>query len=47
MCVCQKYFNERQTMKNEFRKVGVGEIKLKSVITYGIESFFVISKEQD
>ncbi len=39
MCFCQRYFNERETMKNE--------IKLKSIITYGIESFFVISKEQD
>ncbi len=32
ICVCQKYTNERETMKNEFRKVGLDELKLKKYI---------------
>ncbi len=33
--VCQKYFNERETMKKEFRKGGRGRNKAKkSIITY-------------
>ncbi len=29
ICVCQKYTNERKIMKNELRKMGVDELKLK------------------
>ncbi len=29
ICVCQKYTNEREIMKNELRKMGVDELKLK------------------
>ncbi len=29
ICVCQKYTNEREIMKNELRKMGVDELKIK------------------
>ncbi len=29
ICVCQKYTKEREIMKNEFRKMGVDELKIK------------------
>ncbi len=43
--VCQKYFNERETMKKELRKGGSGRNKAKkSIITYGLESLFLYLK---
>ncbi len=42
--VCQKYFNERETMK-ELRKGGSGRTKAKkSIIAYGLESLFLYLK---
>ncbi len=40
ICVCQ------ETMKKELRKVGVGEITLKSIITYGVQSLFCYLKRK-
>ncbi len=41
ICVCQKYTNEREIMKNELRKMGVDELKLKNIVTRGLESLFL------
>ncbi len=41
ICVCQKYTNEREIMKNELRKMGVDELKLKNIVTGGLESLFL------
>ncbi len=35
ICVCQKYTNEREIMKNELRKMGMDELKLKNIVTRG------------
>ncbi len=44
ICVCQKYTNEREIMKNELRKMGVDELKLKNIVTRGLE-FISLSQE--
>ncbi len=41
ICVSQKYTNEREIMKNELRKMGVDELKLKNIVTRGLESLFL------
>ncbi len=46
ICVCQKN-NEREIMKNEFRKMGVDELKLKNIVTRGLESVFLYLKRTE
>ncbi len=47
ICVCQKYTNEREIMKNELRKMGVDELKLKNIVTRGLESLFLYLKRTE
>ncbi len=47
ICVCQKYTNEKEIMKNELRKMGVDELKLKNIITRGLESLFLYLKRTE
>ncbi len=39
--------NEKEIMKNELRKMGVDELKLKNIITRGLESLFLYLKRTD
>ncbi len=47
ICVCQKYTNEREIMKNELRKMGVNKLKLKNIVTRGLESLFFYLKRTE
>ncbi len=47
ICVCQKYTNEREIMKNELRKMGVDKLKLKNIVTRGLESLFLYLKRTE
>ncbi len=40
ICVWQKYTNEREVMKND-------ELKLKNIVTYGLESLFLYLKRTE
>ncbi len=41
ICVCHKYSNEREIMKNELGKMGMDELKLINRVTCGLESLFL------
>ncbi len=47
ICGCQKYTKEREIMKSELRKMGMDEIKLKNIVTRGLESLFLYLKRTE
>ncbi len=46
MCL-SKYTNEREIMKNELRKMGVDELKLRNIVTRELESLFLYLKRTE
>ncbi len=39
--------NEREIMKNELRKMGVDELKLKNIVTRGLDRLFIYVKRTE